>query len=66
MTGQIPTNNTVTFDGYIHCAATMIKGMLEDQAVELMYLAKGAKGAVSYDECSFVSLNNYFIILVRF
>ena len=55
MTGQIPTNKTVTIDGYIHCAAAMIKGMLEDQATELMYLSKGAKGPVSNEECLFVS-----------
>lgn len=51
MTGQIPTNNTVTFDGYIHCAAIMIKGMLEDQANQFLYLAKLNKGAATRDEC---------------
>jgi len=51
MTGQIATNNTVTFDGYIHCAAVMIKGMLEDKATQLIYLAKGKKGVATFEEC---------------
>ncbi len=51
MTGQISTNNTVTFDGYIHCAAVMIKGMLEDQAVQIIYIIKGKKSEASYNEC---------------
>ena len=55
MTGQISTNNTVTFEGYVHCAAVMIKGMLEDQAVQLIYMAKGRRGEASYEECFEVS-----------
>lgn len=51
MTGQIPTNNTVMFDGYVHCASIMIKGMLEDQAIQFLYLAKGKKGEITQDDC---------------
>jgi hypothetical protein len=51
MTGQIATNNTVTIEGYIHCAAVMNKGMLEDKATQLMYLAKGRKGDTTFEEC---------------
>lgn len=55
MTGQISTNNTVTFEGYIHCAAVMINGMLEDKATQLIYMAKGRRGAATYEELFYFS-----------
>ncbi|XP_046638817.1 MTOR-associated protein MEAK7-like isoform X1 [Daphnia pulicaria] len=60
MTGQIATNNTVTIEGYIHCAAVMNKGMLEDKATQLMYLAKGRKGDTTFEECF-----NFSIQIIR-
>lgn len=56
MTGQISTNNTVTFEGYIHCAAVMINGMLEDKATQLIYMAKGRRGAATYEELFYVCI----------
>ncbi len=52
MTGQIPTINTITYEGYVHCAALMINGMVEEKAGQIMYLASGKKGSsVPYESC---------------
>lgn len=52
MTGQVPTANTVTFEGYVHCAAIMINGLIEEKAGQVLYLAKGGlKGGASQEDC---------------
>ena len=48
MTGQINTVNSITFEGFVHSAAIMIKGLLEDKASQFMYLASGKRNSASH------------------
>lgn len=57
MTGRIATNNTVTLEGYVHCCRLMLKGMLEEKASLISYLANGSNSPPSWDDC-------YGVILV--
>lgn len=51
MAGQItPSNNVVTFEGYVHCAFIMMTGLLEDKASQVVYMAKSQNGS-SYEDC---------------
>lgn len=51
MTGMVNTINTVTFEGYLHCAAIMINGLLEEKVGQILYLASGKTGSASLDQC---------------
>ena len=57
MTGYVPTINTITFDGYLHCAAIMINGLLEEKVNQILYLAKGKKGPATVADCRHVRAN---------
>lgn len=54
MTGRIPTTNTVTIEGYVHCCRIMLKGMLEEKASLISYLANGLSSPPSLNDCYMV------------
>lgn len=61
---SMSTSSTVDFDGYVHCAAIMIKGMLEDRVTQFMSMANGRKDEVSVQDCLDVIKYYRFIMCV--
>lgn len=59
MTGQFNTTNSITFEGYIHSAAIMIKGFLQDRASQFIYLSSGRTHSVNKEQLLEVR-NKYF------